>query len=99
MPVTGTRIGVVWYRREDWDELMTLFPDADALDDSYDDWLANARNLMDEIAELGHIGEPVYLFPAEFRHWCAMRNRPMNAEARSEFASEFVRRKYRAQDE
>jgi hypothetical protein len=36
-----TEIGLGWYRREDWDRLLQMFPDRAQLHDAYDDWLSD----------------------------------------------------------
>ena len=38
--------GLAWYRRDQWTRLRELAPDADKLDESYEDWLAGAQKLL-----------------------------------------------------
>lgn len=35
----AAEIGLGWYRREEWDRLLQMFPDRAKLHDTYDDWL------------------------------------------------------------
>ncbi len=90
-------IGIAWYRREDWDEVRQLFVDRDSLPVTYDDWLAEAEEVLMELSAQGHSVEKAPIDPRAFAVWCAMRGLDLDAKARAQFANDFVARKYREQ--
>jgi hypothetical protein len=90
----ATVVGIVWYRREDWPALGRLFVDAEELDDSYDDWLAQAESTFRQLESQGLIVEKVYMHPVVFADWCRERGLRPDADARSRFASEIARQRH-----
>jgi hypothetical protein len=96
MADTPTRVfGIPWCRREDWSALIAIFADAVQLPATYEKWLYAAQKVEKKIQSHGGIAERVYLDPGEFSAWCRTRGLDINADARMEFADEFVGRKYR----
>ena len=87
-------VGMAWYRREDWKKLKALFTDAHKLHRTYDEWLKAAETGVKTLTAQGHIVEKVHIDPDEFAGWCAMRGLNIDAKARTQFANEFVYRKY-----
>ncbi len=90
------RSGIVWYRQADWLRLRMLFPDANKLPDTYGEWLASAERLMAQLKRDGISTERVLLDPDRFSAWCAARGLPLDAQARSQYASEAVASKRRS---
>ena len=46
-------IGIPWYKRENFNELVKLFDDGHKLHDTYPEWLASANSLRREIESKG----------------------------------------------
>jgi hypothetical protein len=88
-------VGIVWYRQADWLRLRTLFPDAGKLPDTYAEWLTSAESLMAQLKRDGIAAERVLLDPDSFSAWCTTRDLPLDAQARSQYASEVVATKHR----
>jgi hypothetical protein len=81
-------VGVAWYRREDYDRLLTVFSDADKLAGTYDDWLAQATAFEERESKRGVRFIRVVIDPDEFPAWCKSQGLDVNAKARMRFASE-----------
>lgn len=79
---------MVWYKEEDWDQLISLFSDAALLPKSYSDWLARAEEKREEVQAGGDTVIKVFIDPETFPQWCADKGLPMDAEARSQLAIE-----------
>jgi hypothetical protein len=87
-------IAMTWYRREDWERLLTVFADADRLPASYEQWLARAEAKCLEYESDGAAVEKVIIDPETFPVWCRKRELKADAEARARFANDFVTVKY-----
>ncbi|WP_222182524.1 hypothetical protein [Geminicoccus harenae] len=86
-----TAIGVLWYRREHYDELRRLFPDGRQLPDTFDQWLSEANEGVARIEEMGAVPVKATLDLFDFPRWCAMRGMSCDYRARQLFVAEFVR--------
>ena len=49
----GSRIGIAWYRREQWDRLLEISSDRDELEDTNDEWQAMAEKNLRKLAKRG----------------------------------------------
>ena len=88
-------VGVTWYKREDYDALKRLYKDGDAISDTFDEWQREADRVMEELKGKGLVFEKVYLDPDTFPAWCADKGLEMDATARSQYATEAVRKAHR----
>ena len=50
------RTGVAWYRPEQWERLRDIVPDPEALEETYEEWLAMATRALSRLAEQGNSG-------------------------------------------
>ena len=91
----GSRIGVAWYRREQWDHLLEISSDRDELEDTYDEWVAVAERRVKELGQHVYMLCKVDVDVEELVSWCNSQNRPVDGTARTEF----VLLKLREQDE
>lgn len=90
-------IGMVWYRREDYQALRSIMADGAALPALYDKWFYNAEKNRQKLERGGNLVERVYLDPDEFPEWCRLRGLDIDSQARTRFVNEAVARKYRNQ--
>ncbi len=77
---------MVWYKEEDWDTLMELFPDSHLLPPSYKDWISRAEAMKTQVEASGDVVIKVYIDPETFPAWCKDQGKEMNSEARAELA-------------
>jgi hypothetical protein len=77
---------MVWYKKEDWDQLMVLFPDSHLLPPSYDNWLNRAEEMKTQVEASGDVVIKVFIDPETFPAWCKEQGKEMNSESRAELA-------------
>lgn len=83
-----TYTGFAWYTEEQWRRLREIAADRDKLDDTYEDWLANAENAVRTLRSQGVHVHKVFLDVEEVLAWCTRTGRSFNSRARSEFVAE-----------
>jgi len=77
---------MVWYKEEDWDRLMELFPDNHLLPPTFKDWLGRAEQMKTQVEAAGDVVMKVFIDPETFPAWCKEQGKEMNSEARAELA-------------
>lgn len=87
-------VGMPWYRRADYEKLLSIFSDNHVLPETFEKWLQKAEDGFDDFTRQGLIVEKVYIDPDTFPAWCRARGLNIDAKARVEFANDFVGRKY-----
>jgi hypothetical protein len=75
-------VGMVWYRREDYAEILRIMDDADKLPPTWEKWHYAADRGLREVEGKGHIVIRAYIDPVEFSTWCVARGLKLDAEAR-----------------
>lgn len=81
-------IGMAWYERADYAEILTIMADADRLPRSYDEWLQKSHKGEQELTAKGARVIRAIVKPKAFASWCALRGLKLDAKARMRFASE-----------
>lgn len=79
---------MVWYKEEHYQELLSLFDDAELLPQTYADWLARAEEKKTEVEAAGDQVLKVFIDPETFPEWCEKKNLQKDANARAELALE-----------
>jgi hypothetical protein len=77
-----------WYRPEQWQRVRDISPDADALEDSYEEWLRLAEAKLAELRSSGVDVKKVDIDSEQLILWCNERGFEVNASARSHYAAE-----------
>ena len=93
------RMGVAWYRKEQWELLRKISEDVDELEETYEEWLREATVGLKRMKDLGMEVEEVDVDVNELVAWCKQRGEPVNGSSRSEFAADKIRRKYEQKSE
>ena len=83
-------LGVAWYRREDYGQLLGTFSDGRGMPESYDDWLQTAELLISELALHGHAVRKVCIDPDVFCIWCSRKGLVPDSTARTRFVIESI---------
>lgn len=81
---------MVWYKKEDWDTLLTIFSDGHLLPPTYEHWLELAEKAQANVESQGHQVVKVFIDPETFPQWCEKKGMEPNAEARTSLAIEVV---------
>ncbi len=79
---------MVWYKKEDWETLLTLFTDSHLLPQTYADWLTRAEEMKKQVETSGDVVIKVFIAPETFPQWCKEKGREMDGAARTDLAIE-----------
>jgi hypothetical protein len=80
------RLGVAWWRPEQWARLRDIAADPDALEETYEEWLAMATKELARLAEHGIVLSKVDVDVEELLAWCNEQGRAVDGAARAAFA-------------
>ncbi len=86
------RIGVAWYREDQWQLLRATASDPEIIEETYQEWLGIAWESMERLKEQGLDPVRVDFDVHEFNAWCNRHKRNPNAESRSEYVTELLRK-------
>ena len=87
-------VGIAWFDRQQWVLLHDVAADPAKLDDTFEEWEANARRALADLKSQGVTAEPFDVRVADLVQWCADRNSPIDSAARAEYVSFMLRRKH-----
>ncbi|QRM30109.1 hypothetical protein [Microvirga sp. VF16] len=82
------RIGLPWYRREDYPRIRDMMADRHNLAPTYNAWLAAAQNNEDVGRQAGLRIARIIIEPDSFAKWCAERGVEPGSAARMDYVSE-----------
>ena len=85
--MTPKAMGLVWYRKEDYARLKSIFEDGDKLAVTYEDWLAPAEKFTRLVEAQGIRVIKAEVDPNTFPEWCAANGVDVDANGRSAFAN------------
>jgi hypothetical protein len=88
------RVGVAWYREQEWAELRRLAADPEKLEETYAEWKSAYEDGLLKLASAGLQPERVELTVAQLQAWCAANKCPLDAGARSGLAAELLRQRH-----
>jgi hypothetical protein len=84
-------LGLAWYSREAWERLRAVADDAQALDDTYEDWERQALGAVRDLESLGRKIRKVPIDIDALLAWCRKHHRRNDIKARAEYVSELLR--------
>ncbi len=85
--------GIAWYLPEQWGKLREISEDKDSLEETYETWLLNAENTLDQIAGAGAKIERVTVDVDQLRAWCRSRGCRIDAKSCARFAAHLLRQR------
>lgn len=85
-------VGLGWYSPEQWEALTQVVPDRAELDDTYEEWEANATQALQTLLAQGARAVKVEVDVDELVEWCQNNGRQPNSEARADFVSDLLRK-------
>ncbi|KJR97068.1 MAG: hypothetical protein VR65_25915 [Desulfobulbaceae bacterium BRH_c16a] len=77
---------MVWYREEHYEQLLSIFDDAELLPPTYQAWLIRAEEKKAAVEAAGDQVMKVYIDPETFPEWCAQKGLPKDANSRTQLA-------------
>ncbi|MCX5859364.1 MAG: hypothetical protein NT056_05655 [Proteobacteria bacterium] len=84
-------IGGAWYLPEQWNKLKEISVDRDDLEDTYEEWLANAEQSVAKMSAAGVTVKKIMVEIAELEAWCRAKNLKINGKSRAEFVANKMR--------
>ena len=84
------RVGMAWYRPDDYDRLREILVDGAKLPASYDMWRISAEQVATTVSQSGVDVVRVTLEPDVFAAWCGARGLTTDGTARARFANEMA---------
>ncbi|MFZ0456754.1 MAG: hypothetical protein WAM24_23595, partial [Ignavibacteriaceae bacterium] len=87
-------IGMVWYYKEDFENIKKIFLDGINLGNNYNDWLKKAEKGYEYLSSRNYLVEKVYINSITFPQWCKKHGCDLNSASRTRFANEIVYKKY-----
>jgi hypothetical protein len=78
--------GVVWYKKEEWEELLRVADDADTMHATWAEWRQAALSLLEKFAASEVLLTPTEITVAEIEDYCRRRGIKNTGQARSELA-------------
>lgn len=88
---TGEPVGIPWYRRRDYERILSMMADGGHLPRSYESWRFKAETLEQRLRENGHTAVRAVIEPKSFSRWCAANRLKANAQARLLYAEQSTR--------
>jgi hypothetical protein len=92
----ASRVAFAWYREEDWGRLRELASDVDALEESYEEWLENAKRSVASLRSSGIVVKKVLVDVEAAEAWSRQWRRPFNSAARAGFVAAVASREAEA---
>ena len=91
-----TAIAVAWYSPEDWHRLREAAADPEALETTYEEWVAAANSALQEIRKAGLPTEKVEVDVDELISWCEAQGLVLDGHARAHYAAEKSRQQHKS---
>lgn len=82
------RVGIPWFRREDYEDLRKLFVDRDNVFDTFEEWHTVAVRKEGELKAGGSPVVRIILEPKAFAAWCAATGSKPDGQARAAYAGQ-----------
>ncbi len=89
----GIKLGIAWYREEQWQLLKSTASDPEIIEDTYQEWLQSAKESIKKLKKQGLTPMQVNLDVKKFNDWCRREGRIPDAASRSEYTAELLRQR------
>lgn len=83
-------IAITWYDAEEFEAVKALSPDGGGLQDTFEEWLDNARRTAIEFTTQGYRVERVPIKASDLRAWLTANNLKNDEQSRARFGHEIV---------
>lgn len=94
-----SNIGVAFYTKPVYQQLLQMADDREELPDTYRDWQTKYKHLRDEMRNLGVHTEPVEMDLQELRLWLLQNDLPNTGASRARFVSKKMQERDQSQSE
>lgn len=83
-------VGIAWYRKDQWDELLRVSEDRSKLEASYGEWLFEAQTVSRRLRDRGLEVRRVDVDVEDLVRWCRERGTHVTAQSRASYVAEKV---------
>jgi hypothetical protein len=83
---------IAWYRPEQWQRLREISSDVENIEDTYEEWLTKAEEMIRKADPSHVVIEKVECDVEEVLAWCNERRLEVDGKSRSQFAAEKSRK-------
>lgn len=87
----NAKLGVAWYRRDQWQKLLSASVDNEDLEETYDEWEKQAEAKICDLRLRGQVIKKVDVDIDALLKWCQEKRIPLNSSARAKFVAERLR--------
>jgi len=81
------RLGVAWYECDQSARVREVAADPNVLEETYEEWVTIAERAIRTLRAAGESVARVFVNAEELVEWCKEQKRPVDRQARAEFAS------------
>jgi hypothetical protein len=92
-PSGRLKLGVAWFRPEQWSRLLEISEDRKDLEETFAEWESLAEEKLRDLRAQGLDAEKITMDVEELLVWCKSRGLSVNASARSQYAAERLRKR------
>ncbi|WP_254509789.1 hypothetical protein [Anatilimnocola floriformis] len=85
-------VNIAWFNETEWQKLKAVAADADKLASTYDEWTEDVEKLERQLHDKGEHAHRIPVEVDTLARWCTARKRPLNGEARADYAAAIARR-------
>jgi hypothetical protein len=87
----GIKLGVAWYRENQWQLLKTTASDPEIIEETYLEWLQQAQESIRKLKTQGLDPVMIDFDVNEFNDWCRKHHHSPDGESRSEYVALLLR--------
>jgi hypothetical protein len=92
-PSGELKLGIAWFRPEQWSRLLEISEDRADLEETFAEWEGLAEEKLRGLRAQGLAVEKVTIDVEEFLAWCKSRGLSVDASARSQYVAEVLRKR------
>jgi hypothetical protein len=82
MSIANASVGIPWYRKRDYERILSIMTDQAQLPRTYESWRSRAESLENRLRGSGRQSVRTLIDPKTFARWCASNRLKANAYAR-----------------
>ena len=88
-------MGIAWYRPDQWNLFLEKAADREELEDTFEEWKAIAEESIQTLEAEGILVQKIDVDINELMIWCQKKGYQNNSKARSEYATEKLRKMHK----
>ncbi len=90
----GVKLGVAWYREDQWHLLRSTASDPESIEERYEDWFQSAEKAIKKLKKQRLRPVKVDFNVREFNDWCKKEGRAPDGNSRSIYVAYLLRQRH-----